>query len=117
MQYPTVFPTTNSKQGWGELTHVSTEAPEQEQLQKDAVGVAPATDGAWKVRKPGMSINNAVSGSPLPSTADSSQSSSSNEGSCAKRLNKKHLFGIALLVIVDLIWVGSAGLTKVIENL
>ncbi len=112
------YPTTNSKQGWGEVTHVSTESPEQELLQKDTVGVAPATDGVVRItRKPGMSINNAVSGSPLPSTADSSQSSSSNKGSCAKRLNKKHLFGIALLVIVDLIWVGSAGLTKVIENL
>ena len=85
--------------------------------QKDAVGVAPVTDGDWKVRKPGMSINNSVSGSPLLSAVDSSQSSSSNEGSCVKRLNKKHIFGIGLLVIVDLIWVGSAGLTKVIENM
>ena len=32
---------------------------------------------------------------------------------CRSALSKKHVFGIAMLVIVDLIWVGSAGLTRV----
>ena len=30
-----------------------------------------------------------------------------------RRVNRRQIFGIALLIVVDLIWVGSAGLTKV----
>lgn len=37
--------------------------------------------------------------------------SSSNRSK--KRINKKEIFGVSMLVIVDLIWVGSAGLTRV----
>ncbi|XP_003387679.1 PREDICTED: solute carrier family 35 member F5-like [Amphimedon queenslandica] len=49
-----------------------------------------------------------------------SHSSSSMEGrrgkkrvtSKRRRINKKEIFGVFLLIIVDLIWVGSAGLTR-----
>ena len=30
-----------------------------------------------------------------------------------KRINKKEIFGVFLLIVVDIIWVGSAGLTRV----
>ena len=43
----------------------------------------------------------------------SDDSMGSNGSRCNGSLDKRHMFGVALLVIVDLIWVGSAGLTKV----
>ena len=39
--------------------------------------------------------------------------SSSNRSK--KRINKKEIFGVSMLIIVDLIWVGSAGLTRVMR--
>ena len=39
--------------------------------------------------------------------------SSSNRNK--KRINKKEIFGVSMLIIVDLIWVGSAGLTRVMR--
>ena len=44
---------------------------------------------------------------------DSMGSNGSRYSRCNGSLDKRHMFGVALLVIVDLIWVGSAGLTKV----
>ena len=64
-----------------------------------------------------MSINNRVSGTAL-SPSEISPSIIPKAGNrCYKgRISKKHIFGIVLLIIVDLIWVGSAGLTKVGNN-
>lgn len=43
-------------------------------------------------------------------------SNGSTYSRCNGSLDKRHMFGVALLVIVDLIWVGSAGLTKYLFN-
>lgn len=46
-------------------------------------------------------------------TEDHARSSWLCRPACCRALSKKHMFGIAMLILVDLIWVGSAGLTKV----
>lgn len=61
----------------------------------------------------GMSINNAIAGSPPPTSQQSAHQSTPVMAKWLKKLNKKHLFGVLLLMIVDVIWVASAALTQV----
>ena len=106
---------------WGELRHVVVEHVGLLKDGEEAVGVA----GEKSVRVSSsptnaMSINNVAGSSLSPDSSTTSRwsrSSRSIKNNCVKKLNKKHLFGIALLMIVDLIWVGSAGLTKVYNNI
>lgn len=62
---------------------------------------------------PEMSINNAIVGSPLSARESSYSRSTPMVKSWLKKLNKKHIFGVTLLLIVNVIWVGSAALTQV----
>ncbi len=101
---------------WGELRHVVVDHVDftTKGDGKGEVGVA-EQNSASSAGPTTMSINNSIAGSSLSLGGHSRSSTSSRftKPSCIKKLNKKHLFGLALLMMVDLIWVGSAGLTKV----
>lgn len=50
---------------------------------------------------------------PMATTATAANLPSTGRFSFKGRVNGRQIFGIAMLIVVDLIWVGSAGLTRV----